>query len=129
MTDIDKTWPFWTDILGNTIYPGDFIAVSTINGRSPQLVIAQVERINRLNSRGEEITAAARENGKWKNAPSCSITARPVMDARNFMRWSTWKGNSNAKDKPRAVTYQIPENVLRIEFPIAALAAKEEEDV
>lgn len=126
MTDIDKEWPFWTDILGNLIYPGDFVCVATINGRSPQQVIAQVERINRLNSRGEEITGGVRENGKWKTVPSCSITARPIMDARNFMRWSTnkWNGTSHDKVKPRAVTYQIPENVLRIEFP--AVPAKEE---
>lgn len=118
VSDIDKTWSSWTDILGNTIYPGDYIAVATINGRSPQQVICQVERINRLNSRGEEITEGVRDQGHWKNVPSCSITARPIMDARNFMRWSTWKGNSNAKDKPRAVTYQIPANCIKIPAPV-----------
>ncbi len=108
MSDIDKTWPYWTDCLGNIIYSGDYIAVATINGRSPQLVIAQVERINRLNSRGEEITEGVRENGKWVTVPSCSITARPFKDARDFKRWA---------DKPRAVTYQIPANCIKIGNP------------
>lgn len=109
--DADKTWPHWTDILGNLIYPGDFIAVATINGRSPQQVIAKVERINRINSRGEEIVRGERRNGKWVNVPSCSITARPLMDARDFHRW-TKKGEEN-----RAVTYQIPENCIKINLP------------
>lgn len=112
--DTDKTWPFWTDVLGNLIYPGDYVAISTINGRSPQLVIAQVERINRVNSRGEEITSAVREMGKWKNAPSCSITARPIIDARDFTRWGNY---FNPNTKTRAVTYQIPANIIRIELP------------
>lgn len=111
MTDVDKEWPHWTDILGNLIYPGDFIAVATINGRSPQMVIAQVERINRLNSRGEEITDWVMESGRRRTVPSCSITARPIKDARNFWRWSK-KG-----EKARAVTYQIPANIIRIELP------------
>lgn len=111
MTDeADKTWPHWADALGNLIYPGDTIAIATINGRSPQLVIAEVERINRLNSRGEEITESIREMGKWKSVPSCSITAKPIMDARGFVRWGT-------KDtKVRSVTYQIPANIIKINF-------------
>ena len=51
----EKTWPEWTDELGNTYKPGDVIAVATINGKSPQMVIAVVERINRVNSSGDEI--------------------------------------------------------------------------
>lgn len=51
----DKTWDEWTDNLGNTYRPGDIVAVATINGKSPQMVIAVVERINRVNSSGEEI--------------------------------------------------------------------------
>ena len=111
--DADKTWDHWTDKLGNIIYPGDIVAVSTINGRSPQMVIAQVERINRLNSRGEEITEGIREKGKWTTVPSCSITARPILDARGFWRWSTKKDQ-----QARAVTYQIPANIIKITLPV-----------
>lgn len=49
----DMLWPEWTDELGNTYRPGDIVAVAVINGRSPQMVIARVERINKVNSQGE----------------------------------------------------------------------------
>lgn len=50
-------WPEWVDELGNTYRPGDIVAIAIINGRSPQMIIARVDRINRVNSYGEEITA------------------------------------------------------------------------
>lgn len=53
----DKTWPKWEDTLGNVFQVGDIIAVATISGKSPQMIIARVEKINRVNSSGEEITA------------------------------------------------------------------------
>lgn len=52
----DKTWSEWEDGVGNIYGPGDIVAVATVSGKSPQMVIARVERINRLNSSGEEIT-------------------------------------------------------------------------
>lgn len=52
----DKTWDQWEDALGNTYKPGDIIAIATISGKSPQMVIARVERINRVNGSGEKIT-------------------------------------------------------------------------
>lgn len=131
MTDPDKTWPYWTDILGNLIYPGDHIAVSTINGRSPQTVIARVVRINRLNSKGEEITGREWvdhenpiekertgggtywERGEYRISSSCTITAVPVIDARNFFRWTGRDGT-----EPKAVTYQIAANCVKVELNV-----------
>lgn len=52
---ISKTWDEWTDALGNTYRPGDIIAIATVRSKSPQMVIARVEKINRLNGSGEEI--------------------------------------------------------------------------
>lgn len=54
-TTENMVWPEWTDELGHTYRPGDIVAIAIINGRSPQMVIAKVERINRVNSSGEEI--------------------------------------------------------------------------
>lgn len=123
--DVDKEWPFWTDKLGHLIYPGDFIAVATINGRSPQMVIARVERINRINSKGEEVTQVkyiqydepvekTASNGKkymargeYQNTPSCTITATPVLNARDFTRWGA---------PSKKVTYQIPENCVKVDY-------------
>lgn len=79
-----KTWDEWTDILGNTYRPGDIVAVSTINGKSPQLVIARVERINRVNSSGEEITAR-----KYLEHPEPIEKIRECYD-RNHVGYSEW---------------------------------------
>ena len=51
----DMVWSEWTDELGNTYRPGDIVAIAIINGRSPQMIIARVDRINKVNSYGEEI--------------------------------------------------------------------------
>lgn len=52
----EKTWPEWTDELGNIYKPGDIIAIATVRNKSPQMVVAIVEKINRVNGSGEEIT-------------------------------------------------------------------------
>lgn len=128
-TDIPKEWPEWTDSLGNVYRPGDIVAVATINGRSPQLVIARVEKINRLNSSGKEIITSQYTaypepvwtvnpvNGKeyWKQGeyatvPYCSVKATPLRDLRGFGRWSQKDDQGNHK----AVTYSIPENIIKI---------------
>lgn len=49
----------WKDSLGQEFRPGDMIAVAVINGRSPQMVIAMVERINTTNAKGEPHTKRA----------------------------------------------------------------------
>lgn len=51
----EKTWPEWEDCRGNFYQPGDIVAIAIINGRSPQMILARVERINRVNSSGELI--------------------------------------------------------------------------
>lgn len=50
-----KTWPQWEDCRGNFYQPGDIVAIAIINGKSPQMILARVERINRINSSGELI--------------------------------------------------------------------------
>lgn len=65
----NKTYDEWTDVLGNTYRPGDLVAIAIINGKSPQMVIARVNKINRVNSSGEEITTRAwieHETPIWK---------------------------------------------------------------
>ena len=48
-----QTTDKWTDSLGQEFGPGDLISVAVINGRSPQMVIARVERINTTDPKGE----------------------------------------------------------------------------
>lgn len=168
-----KTWPEWVDALGNTYGPGDIVAVSTINGKSPQLVIARVEKLNRINSSGKLITKRKyfdhpepiqktverkrwivnptcgheisrwtgncnmppghvgdhhnnvswrsgyyekyehtfTERGEYREVPSCTIQATPLVDARGFGRY----GKDKETGANRKVTYSIPENILLIE--------------
>lgn len=146
MATESKTWDEWTDCLGNVYRPGDLVAIAIINGKSPQLVIAEVISINRIRKNGEEITTRAwfehevpiwkkrtrrvnqyepngyrflssieveedyEEKGEYRTVPHCTVTARPIIDARGFSRWSTTQDGVN---KP--VTYQIPENIIKLE--------------
>lgn len=122
----DKTWPEWRDMLGRIYRPGDIVAIATVSGKSPQLVLGQVERINRINSKGEEITESylywppgvpeVNDRG-WPNykesqrrtRPSCTVTVTPVADARKFYRSRTPEGAA------KKVTYQFPQNIVRVE--------------
>lgn len=49
----------WKDSLGQEFRPGDMVAVAVVNGRSPQMVVAEVERINTTNAKGEPHTKTA----------------------------------------------------------------------
>lgn len=155
--DSSKEWDSWEDCLGNKYQAGDVIAVATISGRSPQLVLAVVERINKVNSSGEEIFTnksftldepirhemecsvlkmAKNANSyydryyveraqnhqcvpscteRWqkeevRKVPSCTVKARPILNARGFTRWSI-----NQDGLAKAVTYSIPENIILVE--------------
>lgn len=145
--DTPKTWDEWTDVLGQTYRPGDCVAIAVINGRSPQMVIARVLQINRLNSKGEEHyeicsrwdrcepgTPGGREDVRWdpdtrshvglgtwaiqETRPSCTVRCQPIEDARGFGRY----GN-------KAVTYQFWQNIIRVdgaEFERLAAASIED---
>lgn len=149
MATENKTWAEWTDCLGNVYRPGDIVAIAIINGKSPQMVIARVEKINRVDSSGEPITKRAfvlhdkpitktrirrvnqygapgsrdqyralsyvdveeeyEETGEYKQVPSCTVKATPLVDSRDFHRWS--KGEDGLA---KAVTYRIPENIVKM---------------
>ena len=61
--DTPKTWPEWTDVLGNTYRPGDNVAISIINGKSPQMVIGEVLKINRVNSSKQQLGEFVYDDG------------------------------------------------------------------
>jgi len=50
----------WRDTLGQEFGAGDLIAVATVSGKSPQMVVAEVLRINTHNSKGERHVKTAR---------------------------------------------------------------------
>lgn len=108
--DIPETWPKWTDVLGQTYHPGDFIAYACINGKSPQMVFAKVLSIRRLDSqRNEIISNKYSYNRETKTSEhtvtlSCKVKVQPLLDARNFYRSSD----------PKAVTLSIPENIIKV---------------
>jgi len=52
-----KTWDEWTDPLDQVYRPGDYVAIATISGKSPQLVIGKVTKINRVDSKGHLIVS------------------------------------------------------------------------
>lgn len=133
-TPTEKEWPCWADVLGQTYYPGDTVAIAVVNDKSPQLVIGRVERINKINSKGEEITRSRlvwknpeeagnyRAEREWVTEPSCTVTITPLIDARGFSRWSGTggyrHGGAQNKENVKKVTYQFPENIIKVETPV-----------
>lgn len=110
------TWAGWTDALGQPYGPGDMIAVATISGRSPQMVIAQVIEIRRKDASGNLIMEhgygeVEDDNGtvrrQWGVTPSCKVKARPIVDGRQFSR---------STRNPRPVTYSITGNIVKLQM-------------
>lgn len=126
-----KTWDEWTDVLGQTYRAGDYVAIAIINGKSPQMIIGRVVQINRVDSKGTlimdsesewvpcsegDIGARLHPHAKvpaatWKRLhrtwiDSCTVKVMPLLDARGFNRWS---------ENPRAVTYRLWENVIKVD--------------
>lgn len=125
MSDVPATWDSWTDVLGQTIIPGDRVAIAIINGRSPQMVIAEVVQINRVDSKGKPLEEVKHERyrddeGRWQykreSVPSCTFRCIPLLDARGFYRSGVpnWYDSDVEPTAPRAVTYKIPQNVIKL---------------
>jgi hypothetical protein len=117
----DAEWDEWTDRLGQTYTVGDIVSVATISGKSPQLVVAEVLRINRKNSRGEEIGEWYYDGQVRTRRPSCTVSALPLLDARGFGRYSDFKynkatGHYEHTGNLKAVNYSIPANILKLAF-------------
>lgn len=103
--NLNKEWPEWKDKLGRIYRAGDQVAVATTRGKSPQLLIGEVIKINRVNSKNEPI-------GRWtipdpKNAPndkvfepSCTVTIKTAS------RW--YRGGD------QIYTYQFPNNIVKV---------------
>lgn len=133
-----RTAPNWTDVVGQTYSPGDVVAVSIINGRSPQTVIARVEAIYLDDSKGkpyhetqafrlgadmqpldqsvtltedDEVVPHAYGGGTaYRHRQSCAVQCTPLIDARGFNRWSD-----------RKVSYTIPMNIVKVGVTAAQL--------
>lgn len=93
----------WRDVLGQSYGAGDIVAISTINSRSPQTVIAKVHAIYTTNSEGKPYF-----KNSWSATPipSCVVVAEPLIDARGFGRYG----------KQKLVSYSIPDNILKLPF-------------
>lgn len=118
MSDKHGAIDSWHDILGNSYGPGDTVAYASINGKSPQLVVAEVVRINTINSKGEKITSHKYDQNRrqWTESPSVTVTVKPLIDARGFGRYGK---------KDRLITLQIPENIIAVtEVDMTAIARR-----
>ena len=111
----EKTWPEWTDFLGNTFRPGDYVVYASARGSRSFLTFAQVVRINRVNSSGKEILKVVRtyrdpstNKVEREYAPDCTVTLRRVDSARD----GTWVRNQYDK---RLVTIQDVAVLVKVE--------------
>lgn len=123
-----KTYDSWTDTIGQSFQRGDYIAVASTSGRSPQMVIARVERINSHRADGtliEEYIDWDRETHQRIFKPSATVTAKPVLDGRGFHRSTDrWIPPEQRTDPEvafepipggaRSVTYTLPGNIIKL---------------
>jgi len=136
---MSETWDSWTDVIGNEYRPGDLVCIATISGRSPQLVIAEVVKINKTDKNGEPFTTR-----QWFDHDE------PIMKRREVRRYNyqtrtyddiveeyVEKGeyrqvpsctvtcqpiqdtrkfyrSTNSEGKARKVTYTIIENIIKV---------------
>lgn len=143
-----KTWDEWTDPLGQVYKPGDYVAVATINGKSPQMVICKVVRINRVDSKGHLICAktsrkvdakegepGARQDRKWDAARKTQVDTgvwyRLEYDYPPLCTVTAYpiidgRGFGRYGDVKNS-TYRLPGNIIKVdgsvyEAQMAALA-------
>lgn len=101
----------WTDSLGQTFGPGDYVSIATINDRSPQVVFAKVRQINKTNDKGEPYYSLGNSSARTFRQPyynvnatqTVVVSAEPVLDGRGFYRGDN-----------RAVSYKIVENIVKL---------------
>lgn len=101
------------DPLGHRYGPGSVVAIAIVNNKSPQMVLARVERINLNDSKGRPHVAywlpplAPGQVDRYdqrprSSAPGFTVAATPLLDSRGFYR---------GPDE-RSVTYLLTENIL-----------------
>lgn len=107
----DMVWAEWVDELGNTYRPGDIVAISTVNGKSPQMVIAKVDRINRVNSSGEELftNKTFLLNEPIRQERECYVLKRRNMGDRYYDRYYLERDSTHVCDPSCTEWWQTTE--------------------
>lgn len=84
----------WYDAIGQELRVGDYAAVATISHKSPQLVVIKVLGMKDTNNDGSPART-------WNGKPGVNIKGKRLSS-----RFSLWDS--------RAVTYKIPENLIKL---------------
>lgn len=73
-------WYEWTDILGQTYRPGDYVIYAGLSGRHADLTVGKVDKINRYRANGQEILGP----GRWDTSvkPSVFVPGPPSATVR-----------------------------------------------
>lgn len=95
----EKLWPEWNDFLGNSYKPGDYVVYASTWGSSTQLTFAQIVRINRFDSYGNQIEQYNYETRQRE--PGATLTVR-ALDTSKGSRWAS-KGITTVHDPAKVV--------------------------
>lgn len=78
----------WTDFLGQTYGPGDFVVYSSPLGRGNQLTLGRVVSINSENSKGEPLLDRQYnyKTKEYEETPFATVTIQPLVDSRRGSR-------------------------------------------
>lgn len=97
----------WTDMVGSTYGPGDIVAVATISGRSPQMIVGEVVRILAMDPEGKpyEDREWDADSGSYRRKPSVKVTVQKMAGRFGVRRYTGSRDTS---------TYQFRNNIIKV---------------
>lgn len=121
------TWYEWTDPLGQTYRPGDYVVYAGVSGQSARLDVGRVERINRYKVNGDEILDSGHYDYITKTRtlgkPSATVRVVPLRK-RDDGTWTdrkvqynpTTKQNEELSEFNSPKTFQKINHVVKVDW-------------
>jgi hypothetical protein len=120
-------WYEWTDILGQTYRPGDYVVYAGVSSQASVLHVGKVDRINRYKADGSPILT----QGPWNNTtktwdpgvPSATVRVIPLSKLpdgtwtdRKVKYNYTTRQNEPLEAPASPKTFQRIEHVIKVEW-------------
>lgn len=111
-----------TDMFGQAYGVGDFVVYATVDGRSPVMKYARVEKLLAAEVGSWETTDRGRE---YVTRPTLKVGVREISNGRGFTRYDSyaieWTDDTHTAtrrvEKKVRVTYPMVENIVKVTGP------------
>jgi hypothetical protein len=122
MVDQTKEWPEWTDRRGNIYRPGDEVAYATVSGSAGYLVIGEVVKINKVDSKGKPHETSHMDDGDYA-LKAISDSALAALQSCGYA-WND-PGKQPYQDAYSDASRKWNETRQRVVTPSATVAIRE----